>query len=194
MDYINTHHYPTSSKTHEAEIWIGIGSRVDWECFEKSGLLEAMEKICSRYPQVRLVLSSREDIPATLNINSDQMKIYSRSSFEDWVGVLLSLDIGLLPIYGDYDLRLGSYDLLEFMISKIPWLASEEPTFRNFSHFGQWVPNTADDWKSKILGTIENLDIHQKTAVGEQFLFALNQDVSVNIAKVLKIYDTIINQ
>jgi hypothetical protein len=192
LDYINTHHYPTSHQTHGNEIWIGPGSRVDYECFEKSGLLAAMENICRKYPQVKLVLYDMEEAVAAININPEQLKVYSPCSFEDWVDISLSLDIGLMPIFGEYDLRLGSYDMLEFMISKIPWIASEESTFHNLSQYGQWVPNTPDNWENVILNTIEQLDIHQAKASREPFLFALNQDISVNINRILKIYEAII--
>jgi hypothetical protein len=120
--------------------------------------------------------------------------MYSPRCFEDWVGILLSLDIGLLPIQGDYDLRLGSYDLLEFMLAKIPWIASEEPTFHKFSQFGQWVCNTPSAWENSILNTVEQLDAYQKKAVSDPFLFALSQDISANIDKVLNVYSVIINR
>jgi hypothetical protein len=192
LDYINTHHYPTSQQEHGDEIWIGPGSRVDYDCFEKSGLLAAMENICCKYPRVRLVLPGMGKESLAMNINPKQLKICPPSRFEDWVDILLSLDIGLMPISGEYDLRLGSYDLLEFMISKIPWIASEESTFRNLSQYGQWVPNTSFAWENTILDTMEKLDAHQRNAVREPFLFALNQDVSVNIARILKTYEVII--
>ncbi len=193
LDYINTHHYPASNQTPGNEIWIGPGSRVDFDCFEKSGLLAAMENVCRKCPHVKLVLSGMGEKSAAINVNSEQLKIYSPRYFEDWVDVLLRLDIGLMPISRNYDLRLGSYDLLEFMISRIPWIASEEPTFHNLSQYGQWVRNTPDVWETAILKTMEQLDACKRHAAGEPFLFALNQDISVNIPRVLKVYDTIIS-
>ena len=189
LDYINTHHYPTSAHAHGNEIWIGPGSRVDYDCFEKSGLLAAMENICRVYPQVKLVLFGME---GELNIQPEQRKEYSQCSFENWVDVSLHLDIGLMPVSGEYDLRLSSYDLLEFMISKTPWIASEEMNFQNLSQYGQWVRNTPEAWESAIVRTIDQLDVYQRKAVGEPFLFALNQDISANITRILKVYDSII--
>lgn len=191
VDYINTYHYPTLDQTHGSEIWIGLGSRVEYDCFERSGLLAAMESVCRKCPRVKFVLSGMEDASTAMDINSEQLKIYSPSSFEDWVGVSLCLDIGLMPVSDEYDLCLGSYDLLAFMISKIPWIASEETHFHNLSQYGQWVPNTPAAWENAILNTIEQLHVHRKKAVGEPFLFALNQDISVNISRILKVYDSI---
>ncbi|MFN8383448.1 MAG: hypothetical protein U0V02_16005 [Anaerolineales bacterium] len=193
LDYINTSHYPMPNPMHENEIWIGLGSRVDFDCFQRSGLLAAMENVCRKCPQVRLVLSNMDDANRMIHINPKQLQVHSPRCFEDWVDVLLDMNIALLPIYGDYDLRLGSYDLLEFMISKIPWIASGELAFHNFSQYGQWVPNTSAAWEKVILATVEQLDLHQKKAARDPFLFALTQDISVNIARILKVYDSVLN-
>jgi hypothetical protein len=194
LDYINTYHYPTLDKNHGNEIWIGLGNRIGYDSFEKSNLLAAMENVCRKCPQVKLVLSSIDENSMALNINSAQLKVYSPCSFEDWVGILLSLDIGLMPIYGDYDLRFGSYDLLEFMISKISWIASKEPTFYKLSLYGQWVQNSKSAWENAILNMVDQLEARQRQAVRDPFLFALSQDLSANIDKILKVYATILDR
>jgi hypothetical protein len=191
-DYINTYQYPALNQTHENEIWIGLGNNVKYDSFKKSGLSSAMENVCKERPQVRLRLCNAENIE--LDINPAQMIIYSPHFFEEWVSILLKLDIGLAPITGNYDLRLGSAELLEFMISKIPWIASKQSTFHELSPYGQWVQNTSDAWENAILSTVDQLSMYQKKAAKEPFLFAISQDVSVNIDKVLKIYASINNQ
>ncbi len=195
MDYINTSHYPAVKQSAGNEIWIGAGSSVDRECLERSGLLDALENVLQTNPQVKLVLTDMDlaEASAALHVNEEQLKVFSLNSFEDWVDVSLRLNIGLKPMYGDYDLRLGSYDLLEFMISKIPWIASEEPTFHTMLRYGRWTPNTPEAWEYAILNMITELDAHQRKAAGESFLFAINQDVGVNIARILQVYDTILN-
>jgi hypothetical protein len=194
-DYINMSQYPVSNQSHENEIWIGLGNSVNYDSFKKSGLLSAMKNVCKERPQVRLVLCNLEKgLGMELNINPAQMKIYSPRFFEEWVSILLKLDIGLVPILGNYDLRLSSGSLLELMISKIPLIASEQLPFYELSRYGQRVQNTADAWENAILSTVDQLDLYQKKAAKEPFLFAISQDVRANIDKVLKIYTSIINQ
>ena len=193
LDYINTYHYPALDQNHGNETWIGLSNRTGFDSFEKSNLLAAMEIVCRKRPQVKLILSGMDENFRRLDINSEQLKVYSPQSFEDWVGILLSLDIGLMPIHGDYDLRLGSYDLLEFMISKIPWIASEEPTFHKLSLYGQWAQNTESEWENMILNMVDQLDSYHRQAVRDPFLFSLSQDISVNIDKVLHIYEVVLN-
>lgn len=192
LDFINTHHYPTLNQSHGNEVWIGLGNRVGYDCFEKSGLFAALESVCRKRPQVRLMLSNMEDAVSTPNISAQQLNLYFSYCFEDWVGILLSLDIGLIPIHGEYDRRLGSYDLLEFMIARIPWIASEETTFRKLSPYGQWARNTSAAWEEILLHTVDQLEVHQRSAAGDPFLFALSQSLSANIDKILKIYAIII--
>jgi hypothetical protein len=106
----------------------------------------------------------------------------------------MKLNIGLVPIYGDYDLRLGRINLLEFMVSKIPWIASNQPAFREFSRLGRLVENSAEAWETAILKAVDNMDDLQFWAAGEPFLYALSQDVNENIDKVLKLFTYILNQ
>ena len=194
-DYLNTFQYPVLEQPHKDEIWIGLGHNTQYTSFKNSGLSVAMEYICQQYPQVKLVLFDQGDFPdRQLKIDPAQVVVYSPPIFDEWVNVLLKLDIGLAPIYGDYDLRSGPVKLLEFMIAKIPWIATEHPTFRNMAQYGYWVQNSPDAWENAILNVVTQLAVYQKRADGESFSFALGQDVSENIEKVLRIYSVIINK
>ncbi|MBI5943524.1 MAG: hypothetical protein HY864_04085 [Chloroflexi bacterium] len=193
-DYINTFQYPGLNQFHEDEIWMGLGSSANNDGFEQSGLLAAMEGICQENPQVKLVICNRDkESVMDMKIAPSQMRIYSPRTFDEWVSVLLKLDIGLAPTSGDYDLRLGPGSMLEFMVSKIPVIASEPITFHDISQYARFVQNTKDEWKIAILTTLDQLSVYQKKAAGDPFLFAISQDVSANIEKVLKVYGSIIN-
>ena len=193
LDYINTYQYPTLNQDHGNEIWVGLGNRAGYDSFEKSGLLTAMENVCRKRPQVRLVLYDMEEAFNTLDISSKQLRLYAPCYFEEWVNILLGLNIGLIPSHGEYDLRLGSYDLLEFMISKIPWIVSEEPALHKLSQYGQCAQNTPAAWENLILNTVDQIDVYERKSAGDPFLFALSQDLSVNIDKILKVYASIIH-
>ena len=193
-DHINLHHYPALTHSHEGEIWLGLGHNIDASTLQKSGLLEALENVCRARPQVKLVLCNLiKDGGPDMDVDPSRLKYYFPRCFEDWVGVLLNLDIGLVPICGNYDTRLGAGSLLEFMISKIPLIASQQLAFQPLAHYGQWVQNTVPAWEQAILNTVDQFAVYQKKAAGESFLFAIGQDASANIEKVLKVYHSIIN-
>jgi len=191
-DFLNTDQYPAFKRAHE-KIWVGLANEARMSSIRNSGLLTALESICNMRPEVQLVLGDRDD-HAVLDIQPSQLVIRSSCRLDEWAEILLKLDIGLAPIYGDYDLRLGRINLLEFMISKTPWIASNQPAFREFSRFGRLVQNTSTAWESAILEMLDNLDVFQQRATRESFLFALSQDVNENIDKVLKPLTYILSQ
>jgi len=129
-----------------------------------------------------------------LNVPETQIIIYPQNYFEEWANILPKLDIGLTPLSGDYDLRSSWITLLELMVSKIPWIASDLASFRPLSSYGTLVQNSPEDWEAAILNIVDNLHSYRKKAAGEPFLFALSQDVNENIDKILKFYTSIINQ
>jgi hypothetical protein len=192
-DYLNTDQYPAYKQAHE-KIWIGLANGTRISTIKNSGLLKALESICFKYPQVQLVLISPDNTIPSLDIEPSQMIFHSSNLFEEWVNILMKVHLGLVPIYGDYDLRLGRINLLEFMVSKIPWIASNQPAFREFSRFGRLVANSTDAWETGIQKVLDHIDELGHWAAGEPFLFALSQDVNENIDKVLKLFTYILNQ
>jgi hypothetical protein len=193
-DYLNTDQYPGFKQVHENEVWIGLGNSTRIASVKESGLLKALENVCRQRAHIKLAVCDMGDQKEkSLNIQPSQLINYLPNSFEEWADILLHLDIGLLPICGDYDLRLGRINLLEFMISKIPWLASHQLSFPELSRYGRLVQNSSEAWEAAVLKAVDNIDVLQKKASGEPFLFALSQDVNENIDKVLKLFTYILN-
>lgn len=194
-DYLNTDHYPALNQDHESETWIGLCNNTKSYNLDSSGLLRALENICREHPQVKLVLGDMELArTGKLDIPPAQVILSPSSSFEEWSNILPKLDIGLMPLCGDYDLRSSWINLLEFMVSKIPWIASDLISLRPLSLYGTLVQNSSSNWEAAILNALDQLGVYKKKAAGEPFLFALSQDVNGNIDKVLKLYTAIINQ
>jgi hypothetical protein len=194
-DYLNTDQYSAWKLPHENQIWIGVANNTRITGMKNTGLLSALENVCRNRPQLRLVLCDAQyDADKMVNISPSQLVVYPSNVFEQWADILLKLDVGLVPLYGDYEQRHGRVNLLEFMISKTPWIASNQPCFRELSRYGKLVHNTASDWESVVLRVVDNIRIVQKRAAGEPFLFALSQDINENIDKVLKLYAHIIAQ
>ncbi len=194
-DFLNSDHYPSLINAHENEFWIGLPNSASHSTIEKSGLLAALENICNKDPRVILVISDhlflkseKWNIPQTRVIN------YPSNNFEEWTNTLPGLDLGLFPIYGDFDLRLSQIPILEYMISKVPWAASDLISSRQTGTYGTVVKNNAKDWEAVISEILVHPDLYRKKAGSEPFLFALSNDVHENIDKVMKLYTTILNQ
>src|SRR5689334_4073133 len=192
-DYLNTDQYPASKLTHE-HILIGLANGVRTSSVKNSGLLQALERVCCQRSQVQLLLCCAEQETVARNVNPSQILFQPLGLFDEWANTLLRLDLGLVPIHGDYDLRLSRINVLEFMISKTPWIASHQPAFRELSRFGKLIENSPDAWETAVLKAVDNIDSLKTKASGESFLFALSQDVNENIDKVLKLFTHILNQ
>ena len=193
-DYINVNHYLTVKQIHEDEIRIGLsGEGLNPASLFNSGVAEALERVSHQRSNVKIIFSNvSSSIIEKLNILPNQMEVYTRTSFDKWVQILSGLDIGVAPVDGDYDLRMGSFNVMEFMIMKIPWAASNTLPYRDLARYGWLVPNSANNWESSLIELVDHVDAYRAEAVGEPFLFALSQDVNENIFKVLDIYNSIL--
>ena len=194
-DYLNTDQYPAFKQSQENKFCIGLAHGARSTSIQNSGLADALKRVCQKFPHVEVIVSGLDETASeVLDIPRTQLVLQSPSLLDEWAAALLKLDIGLIPIYGDYDLRLSRINLLEFMISKTPWIASSQPSFREFSRYGSLVDNSAESWETAILKAMNNLDSLKLRASGEPFLFALSQDVNENIDKVLKVFTYILNK
>ncbi|MDR3578296.1 MAG: hypothetical protein P4L50_30920 [Anaerolineaceae bacterium] len=193
-DYLNVNHYLTVKQNHHDEIRIGLsGEGFNPASLFSSGVASALEQVCLRRSNVKVIFSNvPSDVLEKINIVPDQLEVYSQASFDKWVQVLSGLDLGVAPVDGDYDLRMGSFNVMEFMVMKIPWAASNTLPYRDLARYGWLVPNSVNNWESSLLELIDHIDAYRAEAVGEPFLFALSQDINENISKVIDIYNSIL--
>jgi hypothetical protein len=194
-DYLNTDQYPAFKQLQENKFCIGLAHGARSISIQNSGLADALKRVCKSFPHVEVIICGLDEASSeSLDIPRAQLVLQPSGLLDGWAATLLKLDIGLIPIHGDYDLRLSRINLLEFMISKTPWIASSQPSFREFSRYGSLVNNSADSWEMAIRKAMDNRDSLNLWASGEPFLFALSQDVNENIDKVLKLFTYILNQ
>lgn len=194
-DYLNTDQYPAFKHFREDKFCIGLAHGARGTSIQNSGLALALKRICNTFPQVEVIACGLDETAIeALDIPASQLISQPLNLLDEWAAALLKLDIGLIPVYGDYDLRLSRINLLEFMISKTPWIASSQSSFREFARYGCLVNNSADGWETAILKAMDTIDSLKTWASGEPFLFALSQDVNENIDKVLKLFTYILNK
>jgi glycosyltransferase involved in cell wall biosynthesis len=191
-DYLNPSHYPGLEQEGQEEVWIGLSPAASHATLLQSGLAAALELVCRQYPQVRVILPDIEK-KALKDLDVDPARLITCSSpfFDEWVDLLLRLDLGLAPFASDFDLRLGPVHLLEFMIAKVPWIATQRPAFPELSGYGMWVQNAPQAWAVALAKAVDGLAFYQKKAGGESFLYALGQEAGAHIDKALQIYSAI---
>lgn len=198
--------------------WCGSLSHVS--SFTESGALEALVKVAKKYDNVKILIGGEPRTYEKLKLpgrslqeyadkiqNSSQHEVrewYNKNFEEDkkifspfvpdeqWASLLKSIDIGLAPLSSEFDKRRSWIKALEYMIMKVPWIATNFKTYEELGEYGTLVNNTVDDWEKAICDVIENPAPYRKK-MNKGYDFALRQSYDKNIDKLLAIYEQIIN-
>lgn len=171
--------------------WCGSMSHVS--SFTDSGVLPALRKICKRYPNVSILFTGDQRNYDNLDVPASQKKYQNFVPAEQWESLVKSLDIGLAPLSGEYDKRRSWIKCLEYMALKVPFIASNYPTYDQLKDYGVFVKNDQWEWEKKLCGMIENYSQHKERAETEGYQFALKQSSDNNIRNTLAIYQKLID-
>ena len=193
-DYVNIDQYLTIKQQHTDEVWIGLnGDGLSTTCMQQTGLKLALEAVCTKRKNVRIMLVGFTPSQASdLAIEAEQKLILPAVPVEEWPQLLAQIDLGLVPADRDYGARSSWLRAVEYMCMKIPWVGSDLPLHRDLARFGWMVQNSPGTWERSLLEVIDHLDAYRAEASGEAFFYALSQDVNENIGKVLSTYTSIL--
>ena len=111
--------------------------------------------------------------------------------YQHWGRTLAQYDIGLAPLFGAYDERRSWIKVLEYMVMKIPWVASDGPPYQELRPFGWLVPNTPQAWERVLLDIVDHFDEYKREAAGEPYLYSLSKNVDENVDHILAVYSEI---
>ena len=174
------------------EIVIGwCGSMSHHYSFTDSGVLRALEKIAKQYPQVKILISGDKRIYDMINV---EKKTFSKFvPAKQWTPLLKSIDIGLAPLYGEFDKRRSWIKALEYMALKIPWIATNYLTYNEVKDYGKLTKNGYNNWIDAISDVIERYDYYKEIAETTGFEFAQSQSSYEKIKTVtLPLYKKLI--
>jgi glycosyltransferase involved in cell wall biosynthesis len=176
------------------EVFIGwSGSMSHYESFTDSGIAGALTFILKKYPYVKLLLTGDKKVYDRINISPDRKIFSPYVPEEDWSRLVASYDIGLCPLATEFDKRRSAIKALEYMIMKIPWIATNFETYEELGQYGTLTKNGLENWKESICNAIDNIEEKRALANGKAYDFAVSQSWDANIHKVLGIYQQIIN-
>jgi len=196
LSYIELEKYLDILPEKHTEIILGWhGTSTHLRDFQTSGALEALNEVLSARPGVRLFIYL-DDIEAVkeLALPETQTIIKSWDSASSWPRPLANFDIGLSPMVRPICQRSSWAPILEYMVMKIPWVASQGPAYHDLQSFGYLVRNTADDWKNRLLDMVDHLADYKEEASGEPYLFGIGQGIDENVNRLVEIYARITEQ
>lgn len=189
-NYIDLDQYKNATPEPHEGIIIGWGGSMSHlQSFTGSGVAAALKRVCRARPQVKVMICGNDRrILEYLPIPPEQKLYHPWVPHNEWANVLAKFDIGLAPLQGPYDERRSWIKILEYMVMKIPWVASEGPAYSDLRRFGWLVKNTPSAWERVLLDVIDHLDEYKQDAAGEPYLFGIAQSIDENIEKVLAKY------
>jgi hypothetical protein len=149
--------------------WGGSISHVDSWLY--SGIMEALDRIFSDYPQVRLKFCGHEDrLDSFFERWGDRVVRQAGVTHTDWPIVISSFDIGLAPIdtrplepylpgapIASYDERRSWLKGIEYCCAGVPWIGSRSLTYGDLRGKGTLAENTPEGWTTALDFMIRHL-------------------------------------
>ncbi|KPL84145.1 hypothetical protein SE15_02955 [Thermanaerothrix daxensis] len=188
-NYLDLPRYLNLRPTPHEGIVIGWGGSLSHlHSFTESGVLKALRRVCLRRPQVRILICGDERIFQALNVSQSQKFFLPWTDPDKWPQYLSMFDIGIAPLQGAYDQRRSWIKVLEYMIMKVPWVASQGAPYEDLKDFGTLVRNDPYAWENALLELIDHLGDYKEHAEREPYLFALSQGIQENVNTILNTY------
>ncbi len=194
-DYIDLEKYITvDTREHSGIIMGWKGGPAQFASFENSGALEAVVNVCSAREEARLLIcTGQKELLEKIGIPSKQLVVIPDCSDEAWQKGLSAVDIGLAPLFSDFDHRTGTGPLLEYMVLKIPWAASRGFAYHDLQPYGWLVENSTESWTRVLLDMVDHIDDYRSEAGQAAYLFGLSQSIDENINLIIDTYARIAN-
>lgn len=203
-NYIDSERYLTLKATQKPDpdwITIGWGGSLSHKLsFEKSGVLEALRRVCIKRRNVRVLIAGDKRIFDTIPVAPNQKVYQNYVHWTDWPRVMGRFDIGIAPLFGRYDWSRSGIKLEEASIMGIPIIATGCPTYQDWmdADVGLYVmdgeeaeqPKRADEWETALLDVVDNYPEHKRKIEG-QFDIAMQYDAERNYENILAVYQAV---
>jgi len=194
-NYIEVERYSQAVHTPHEDIIIGWGGSLSHlQSFEESGIATALRNICSSRPKVKIMICGDKRVFNSMPVPEGQKIFQPWVLADQWPYQLANFDIGLAPLSGPYDQRRSWIKVLEYLIMKIPWVASEGPAYHSLRPYGWLVPNNASAWDRILFDLVDHLDDYKQEASRDPYLFGISQSMDDNVERVLLTYSKILEK
>ena len=179
---------------HDGIIFGWSGRSSQFRTLLESGMVEALKQVCLIRPQALvLICSDFKFKPDLLDIPMDQLLFQPRTGNKNWPAPLSYFDVGLAPLCSDFDQRVGTERVLEYMAMKIPWVGSQSAAYHELRSCGWMVENSVGAWQRVLLDMIDHYADYKLESSQVPYLSSLGQSIDENIQHVIGIYAKIMD-
>ncbi|HHH81889.1 MAG TPA: glycosyltransferase [Chloroflexi bacterium] len=191
-NYIDLEHYSSVHPAAHEGIYIGWGGSLSHvQSFHEDGVARALRALCKERPNVRIVIQGDKRVYDKLPIPKRQKILRPWVPFHRWPQALADFDIGIAPLHGAYDQRRSWIKVLEYMVMKIPWVASNGAPYRELGRYGWLVDNDSNAWLRILLDMVDHLEAYKQEAAGAPYVFGISQSVDANVESILDVFEDI---
>jgi len=164
------------------------GSITHYHSFVESGLPIALKNVCHKRKQVKILVAGDPRIFNSIPVPESQKEHIRWVLHQYWPQNLSKFDIAISPMSGAYDHRRSYIKALEYMIMKIPWVASRGSAYDEVAGFGTLVENNPKAWEKALLKIVDNYTEYKLRAACQPYEFALRHDIHENLDRYIGIY------
>jgi glycosyltransferase involved in cell wall biosynthesis len=183
------------AEPHDGVI-IGWGGSISHlQSFTDSNVIPAIKKVCRARPRVKLMICGNDPrILDSFPIPLRQKIFMPWVRYQDWPQVLAKFDIGIAPLHGLYDERRSWIKVLEYLVMKIPWVATDSTPYLALRNCGWLTANDSGAWERVLIDMVDHLDDYKAKASGDPYLAGISQNIDENIHHIIGIYNSIHEQ
>jgi glycosyltransferase involved in cell wall biosynthesis len=198
-NYLDLSLYPLNTPMPYKEpdaIYIGgggsLGHIISWK---GSGVREALAKLMTEDKRVHLMLFGDERVQTIFkDVRPSQVTPMGWVPYASYASKLQMLDLGVIPLSGEYDRRRSYIKPLEYSCLGLPWIATDMEPTQNDDLFGMRVENTAEAWYKALKVAVDNLDIVKEKARDKMQTIREKYSIDNNVPEILKTYERIIRE
>jgi glycosyltransferase involved in cell wall biosynthesis len=192
-NYFETENYINIPKEERDYFTIGWGGSLSHQqSFRDSGIIKALQNVCQVRDNVKIMVCGDKNVSDLLGIPEDKIVFQPYVPPDQWGRTLATkFDIGLAPLCGEYDNYRSWIKPVEYMLVKIPWIASNSASYKDIKDYGNLIENSESNWTESILRVLDNYQNEKEFASGKPYEFALRQDINRNVERIANTYRNI---
>lgn len=170
------------------------GSMTHLVSWEKSGAAEAVAQIIKENPKVKIVLLGDPRLDRVFkNVHKPNRLTAGWVPQAAFASKLSHFDIGLIPLYGEYDRRRSWIKTAEYSVLGVPWIGTDfEPN--QDVNTGTRVKNTAEEWYKAIKFYLDNYAEVRDAAIKSRDHYREYFSIDNRAGELMQLFERIVEE